>query len=477
MKKILKQVCITTFSRIRKLNREKIALLIASLALLLGSMSPWYRLPPQALETFKTNLFLENVGRFFVALLAIYIFIFAFWHGISRIRRLLFWGALVAVLLFPYFITTWSPTVAFLAATYYEQGQRLATHVDKNFSEVQAQWKQNISLERSKPITSIFEFSIQDSRFFQMPSWERVILEGFGYRNSLVTFIGKGWSLTVIGLVISLIGLYLGIEAGKLNAFVIDMKRFLPGVGLLMGIILLSLIWVNILNYRLDTMFAKGEYRQVVATSQILASVYPPLRGDEAFLERMAEAGFYANEPNPALISFTKGLERYRVGDFLKAAEYFQKSLDVQPQGFLARGYLASALLNQGVDYFNGSNLPYLTFDGPNIPNSLNQRNPGSAVDHFEQALQIFPDHTEALYDLMLARVVNGEFNKLAETAQKVIEVQKQFQQPNSPILGQAYLHLAWASYHNDGDTTEVWRRYRQSIDSRTWKESVEEEQ
>jgi tetratricopeptide (TPR) repeat protein len=476
MKGIIKKIY-SILSKTRDLNRGKITLLVASLALILGGISPWYRLPPQTLETFKVNLFLENIGRFFVVLLAIFIFIVTFWPSVSRIRRLLFWSALVAILLFPYFITTWSPTVTYLAAGYYDQGQRLATHVDKNFSEVQAQWKQNISLERSSPITSIFEFSIQDSRFFQMPSWERVILEGFGYRNSFVTFIGKGWSVTVIGLVISLIGLYLGIEEGKLNAFVTDMRRFLPGVGLLMGIILLSLIWVNIVNHRLDTLFAKGEYRQVVATSQILASVYPPLRGDEAFLERMAEAGFYANKPDPALISFTKGLERYRVGDFLKAAEYFQKSLDIQPQEFLVRGYLASALLNQGVDYFNGSNLPYLTFDGPNIPNSLNQRNPGSAVERFEQALQIFPDHTEALYDLMLARVVNGEFNKLAETAQKVIEVQKHFQQPNTPILGQAYLHLAWAGYHNNGDTTEVWKRYRQSIDSRTWKDSVEEEQ
>ncbi|MGK7878191.1 MAG: tetratricopeptide repeat protein [Xenococcaceae cyanobacterium] len=413
---------------------------------------------------------------------------FAIWYGISRVPRLPLWGGLVAVLLFPYLITTWSPTVTFLATAYYDQQMRVSEHVEENFPEVQAQWKQNISLEKPIPITSIFEFSIQDSRFFQISSWDRVLLDGFGYKNSFFAFIGRGWSFTTIGLVTTLMGLYLGLEKAPLKAFLQDMNRILPGVGLLLGFIFLSLVWVNIVNHQLDTLFAKGEYHQVVATSKTLASWYPPLRGDEAFLKRMAEAGFYGNEPDPALINFTKGIERYRVGDYFKAEDYFQRSLTLQPNLFLVREYLATTFLNEGVEYFNTPNLPYSPHGhnypnfantpfnpiAPNNPSAINNRKPSWAAEHFEKALQVFPGHISALYDLMLTTAVNAQFNKSAEIAREIIAVEQYFQQPNNGLLGQAYLHLAWADYHNESNLSQAWKRYRQSIDTRSWKQSVE---
>lgn len=436
-------------------NREKITLLIASLALVLGAIYPWYHLPPQALETFGTNLSLVNAGRVLAAFFAFLGLAFTFLFKTSQAPRLPFWSGLIAVLLFPYFITTWSPTVTFLAADYYYQGQQVTKHVGENFPHVQAQWKQNISLDQPSPIPSISDFSIKDSRFFQISSWDQILVEGFGYGYSFFEFIGRGWGLTVCGFVISLLALYLGLEDAKFKVFLTDMGRFLPWGGLLIGILVFSMLLPNIINHQLDTMLAKGEYHQVLATSQTLASWYPPLKGDEAFLQRMAEARFYGNEPDdPALIYFANGLERYRLGDFMQAEDYFQQSLDIQPSGFLVRGYLATTILNQAVNYFNDNK-------------------PGVAANLCEKVLQIFPGHIEALYDLMLARVVNGEFEKSALAGQQLIETQKYVQQPSLGLLGQVYVHSAWASYH-DGDTTEAWKQYRQSIDNSTWKKSDE---
>jgi len=431
-------------------NREKTCLSIGSLALAIGAIFPWYTLPPEALETFGTSLSLANVGRVLAASFALLGLTFTFWFSPRRAPRLTFWSGLIAVLLFPYFITTWSPTVTFLAAAYYDQGQRVSQHVEITFPQVQAQWKQNISLEQSNPITSVSNFSIKDSRFFQTSSWDQILVEGLGYNNSFFGFIGRGWLLTVVGFVVSLIALYLGVEDEKFNLFLMDMGKFLPGVGLVIGILVFSLIVPNIINYQLDTTFAKGQYHSVLASSRTLASWYPPLSGDVAFLKRMAAAGFYANEPAPSLIYFAQGLERYTRGDFLKAKDYFQRSLDIQPRGFLLRGYLAAAILNQGVNYFNN-------------------HKPGAAADLFEEALQIFPNHIEALYDLMLARVVNGEFEQSASVAQQIIEADRYAQQPNLALRGQAYLHLSWASYHN-GDMTRAWKQYPRSIDNSIWK-------
>lgn len=441
-------------------NREKVTLLIGSLVLALGAIYPWYRLPPQALETFGTNLFWANIGRIPIAFLAVVGLGFTFWSIPSRAPRLPLWSGLILTLLFPYFLTTWSPTVAFLAQAYFFQGQGVRNHVESHFPDVQAQWKQNISLATSRPITSISDFAIADSRFFQMSSWDQILIEVLGYSNSFFGFIGRGWAFTVIGLVICLVALYLGLEEEKFKSFLSDMGKFLPWVGIGLGIVVLSLIVPNIVNYQLDSLFTKGQYQQVVTTSQTLASWYPPLKGDRNFLKRMGQAGFYANEPDPALINFVKGLEHYAIGDFLKAEDYFQRSLASQPKQFLVRGYLASSILNQGINYFNDSKNP-------------SNHKPGVAADRFEEALRLFPGHVEALYDLMIARVVNGEFEKSALVGKQIIESQKYFQQPLLGLLGQAYLHASWASYH-DGDLEKAWKQYRQSIDSSTWKKSGE---
>ncbi|MFB2897426.1 tetratricopeptide repeat protein [Aerosakkonemataceae cyanobacterium BLCC-F50] len=440
------------------LNREKITLLISFLLLLFGAVYPWYRLPKEALETFGSNLFLANVMRFLPASLALISFTFTIFFGINRVPRWLFWVGLMTVLLFPYSMVTSSPTVNFLAKSYYNQGEKTSLHVERNFPEVQAQWKQNISLEKAIAVPSTFDISIPDSRFFQLPSWESVLVRWFGYSDSFFQFIGRGWGFTVIGLTVGLFGFYLGLKSNKIDILLEDMIQLLPGFGLVLAAIVVFSISINVVNYRLDTMFAKGEYAKVLATSQTLASWYPTLQGDETFLQRWAEAGFYNNQPDTALLDFVKGLELYRSNDFPTAADYFKKSLSTQNR-FLVRGYLASAILNQGVNYFN----------------ERSSKKPGTAADLFEKVLQIFPSNVEALYDLMLARVVSGEWQQSAAVAQNLIDTQQYFQQPKLGLIAQAYVHSTWEKYHED-NVVEAWKRYRQSIDPKTWKKKEAEQ-
>ncbi|MEE3715560.1 tetratricopeptide repeat protein [Tumidithrix elongata RA019] len=437
-------------------NRQKIVVLIGAIALGLGAVFPWYQLPPQGLEAFSVNLFWINIGRLFAAILALFGFAAVFYYGISRLPRQLFWIGLVAVLLFPYCVTTLSPTVSFLATTYSSQNDRVSAHIDRNFSEVQAQWKQSIKLNPSKPTESIFDLRITDSRFFQMPSWERVWMEGFGYNNSFFSFIGRGWGVTVTGLVISLMGGYLETEESELHNLLKDLSKLLPSIGILLGIIICSLIWANIANYNLSEKFAKGEYQAVIAGSRSLATLYPPFKGDTAFIERLGKAGLYTNQTNLSLVNFIRGLESYRLADFDKARDYFQLSLTEEPKNFIVRGYLASAVFNKGIDYFNGSN-------------QLNSPKAGGAIDLFDQVLEIFPSHVEALYALMIARVVNGQFDKSAQIAKQIIEQNKYFQIQNNSLIGQAYLHMSWNDFASDR-IPEAWHLYRQSIDDSNWR-------
>ncbi|MFB2833644.1 hypothetical protein [Floridanema evergladense] len=433
------------------LNRENLVLIIAFFILITGAIFPWYILPKETLQVFEANLNLANSIRFFVVLLAILGLTIAFVNYHATSLRLLFWSLFIGVLLYPYFVVTWSPNAAFLAKAYYEQGERVTMHVESTFHQVQSQWKQNIILHQSRPLSSIFGLSIKDSRFFQLSSWEQLLKEGFGYNNSFFNSLGRGWSLTVIGMTIALMALYLKPANAHLEIFVKDLSKLLPLASLLGVILTLSMISINIANYQLDVMYARGEYSQVVNLSKNLASWYPQLQGDETFLERAD-----------------------------KAEQYFQQTIDLKPKLFIARGYLATTIVNQAVDYFRSPSLPdrpmankfpYESryFDSPKAGQSVNNSKPALTAERCQKALEIFPNHLEALYDLMLARVVNGEFDESAAIAQKIIKVQKYFQQPMLALLGQSYLHLAWNNYQQN-QLPLAWQRYRQSIDPKAWK-------
>lgn len=116
-------------------TREKTTLLIGSLVLFLGAIFPWYRLPQETLEAFGTNLFWANAIRVPLALCAISGFIYTFLFHIRQAPRLVFWGVLIPILLFSYLITIWSPAVSFIAAEYYNQGEKVSSHVDKIFQK------------------------------------------------------------------------------------------------------------------------------------------------------------------------------------------------------------------------------------------------------------------------------------------------------------------------------------------------------
>jgi tetratricopeptide (TPR) repeat protein len=447
---------------------DRAGLMVSTLALAIGAIQPWYKLPPATLEAFEASLSIANLGRVIAAIFACLNLVLIFRPSASRrAHRVSYWCGFAIVLFFPYFATTWMPTIDYISASIYTQEARVTAHVKMNTNQIQAQWKQNIQLTSSTPITSTFDLYFSNARFFQPASWDRIWKSGFGYSRSFLAYIGRGWMMAGLGFGIGLAALYLGLREGSFQIFLRDMSKFLPGLAIVFGILVSSVLLPGMVNYQLDAMFARGEYHQVMAVSQFLSSFYLPLRSDEAFLKRMAEAGFYGNQPDQSLISFAKGVERYRLRDLAKAENFFQESLALNPSRAVVRGYLAAAILNQAVKYYNTS---YNT----EVPNT---RKPGTAIDEFERVLQVFPGHIEAMYDLMLATFVNGETERSAKVAREIIEVERYAQLPNLSLLGQAYLHSAWSTY-KDGDPALAWQKFRQSTDTKTWdREFVEEEE
>jgi len=445
-------------------RREKLMLLMAFLILNLGVISPWYYLPKEALQVFEASIVWTNGFKIIPLLTTILTLTYLLFLPKIKFLRLGFWLSLLITLLFPYITITWQPKIAFLSANYYEQTQKVAYHVESNYSEVESQWKRNIILNKPALVSLLFEdISMKTSKDWQIPFWENFLFKGLGYTTSFFTFIGKGWMMTVVGTIFALMGLYLSWESKNLDIFLKDLQFVIPVTGIILGLIMVSLIGVNLINYQIDTNYALGEYSQVIKTSQALGDFYPPLRGNRRFVERLAKAEFYQGQARPNIINFLKGLELYRADNYTAAESYLQKSLALQPNQFLVRSYLALAILNQAVNDVNSKSSENL------------DKNYSSAINSLKKVLQIFPGHMEALYDLMLAAAVNGEFEQSAAIAKQIINEQKSWAQSQRSLLSQAYLHLAWAAYQNQ-DLDLSWERYRQSLTLKGPKESLDEE-
>ncbi|MDX2231604.1 MAG: hypothetical protein NW220_18355 [Leptolyngbyaceae cyanobacterium bins.349] len=432
-------------------SRSQLVLLLGTLLLGLGAIAPWYQLPGAAVPVFGVNPLVLNLGRGVAGLFACLSLLIVLGLAQKSMIRLLYLVGLLMTLLFPYYITNWCPNVSFLAHSYYEQGNQISLHVDKFASEMQAQWGQTIRLDQPTEVPSTWTLAISDSRFFQLPAWQSIWIDGMGYSNSFFQFIGRGWFVTIAGLSAVLFGLYLSLEAQGLDGVLQDLRYFLPGAGLVLGILLGLLLCANLTHYRLETLFAKGDYPQVVTDSAALIRWYPAAQGDVDFMRRWAIASAYSQPTNESLTQFAQGLERYARDDFSAAEQAFRQALELTPRSFLVRGYLASAILQQGVNYINDT-----------------VKKPAAAAAEFEQVLQIFPLHLAVLYDLMLARTLNGEFEPAARVAQQIIQSQKPFQQPEMALLGRAYTQLSWSGYHDD-HIIQAWERYRQSVDPQTW--------
>ncbi|NEP10371.1 MAG: hypothetical protein F6K14_09150 [Symploca sp. SIO2C1] len=464
------------------LNRASLTRVCGSLILLGGLIYPWYQLPSLTGSSFGINFLLINLPRLIVAPLILAFLLAIVWGG-KKFARLLLWSSLLIPLLFPYFVHTWLPDVNYLTTAYYQQGRQAAAFSENHLPEVQAHWKQNIILEPVSPIRSLANLSLSDSRFFQLSAWDRIVQEGLGYKPSFLAFTLKGWELTMIGIVIALMGFYLG---DGIEALIADLKWIVPIAALLLSCLVFSIIGANIVNYHLDTWFAQGQYHHVVETSQRLQTWYPPLKTDEAFLKRLGEAQFYGDEEISPLSYFIKGLEQYRGGNLWQAQIYFQTAWELQPDFIAVRGYLASILINQGVEALhqfpsirlsplsNKRRVPYkrsFLDTSESLENSPAYR-AAIATEFFEEALTVFPGHLTALNYLMLARAINNQWHESAQLAKEIIDIEQYFHPPHLSLLGQAYLHLTWNDYHN-GDLETAWKRYRQTIDPKTWKQPL----
>lgn len=452
---------------------------VGLLALLASARKDWYHLPPTDLQQLRLSLAWIQVVHVITLTGLLMVLAPGLWRGLTGVSRRAVWGLLAVTLMFPYLVNTWLPDIAFMASAYYEQDQAVVRQVESKLPDVQAQWKQHIALAPSRPQPSRFGMTVGDRSFFQLASWDQLWLEGLGYRNSFFAFIGKGWTTTVLGLVICLVALYQHLSSARLTTLTADLAWGLPyatgGLALVLGLVL----GINVANYQLDTAFALGNYPQVIATSQRLQTVYPALKFDTAFQERTTRAAYYAGQADAGQIAQLRGVEHYRLGQYAKAIPYLQEAFGQQPQSLLLRQTLATALLNAGVNYFETPILPNrpqsLRFpnksnfiDSPKAREGPSNAKAAGAMPYLNQAIALFPNHIEALYTQMLVSSLNGQDDRAAAAARQLIAIEAYFQQPNTALLGQTYNHLAWSAYR-EGDMAQTWERYRQSVDPGHW--------
>jgi hypothetical protein len=436
-------------------------------AFLLGSALPWYTMPGETLTAFGSSLWVPFTLRALPMIAAVIVVLMLF--GKNNLRRrqryqMFLWAVLPIVLLFPFLVATCSPAVAYVAAAFDQQRENVAYHIETHYPEIQSQWKQSIAIDPYEEVESYAPdgltrgytdpmqslpngrpFNIDSADFFQLSSWDRLVMEGMNFLPGFLASVGWGWPITVVALVTTLIAIYLLRPA----AFFRDLRKISPWYfGGIIGL-LLVLIGPCIVTRQISTWLARGEYERASTAAHLLNACYPPMQGDTPFMLQLAESDMHTGRSTPGVQHFAQGVECWRTNRLDLARNYFEQAVAQSPNNFLFRGYLSATLVRIGAQFFE-------------------QNQPAAAANVFDQARQVFPNHLQATYCTMIARAAQGNFEGSMLTAQDLRNLQRYFRQPGIAVMGQSFVHEAWADYRA-GQLSKAWHAYRQSVDTGTW--------
>ena len=447
-----------------KLSTRTEWLLLAALGgLALGALRPWYTLPPSTLEAFGASLWAPTVMRLIPVVAGV-----AVWRLLRAGRRdprmrVVLWASLAACLLFPFLVTLVSPAVTFAASAFDVQRDSVAYHVETHFPDVQAQWKQSIRLDPYREIEPYIAeglitsgvdplqtlppgrpFHIDSSAFFQLPSWDRVVVEGMSYSPGFLSCAGWGWPISIGAIVVALLAVYL--EAP--SSLYADGRRLGPWfAGGAVVVALLVFLPTGAIR-QMQVWQARGQHQRASLAAHLLYACYPPVRGDAIFMTQLAESDAILGQADPAQMEFAKGIEHWRIRQLDLARVHFEESLKLD-DNYLTRGFLSSIYLSQGVQLYE-------------------QGQPSAAATMFQQVRDVFPEHVQATYFAMIAEAVNADFAASAKLAAELRDVQQYFRLPGIASMGQAYLHDAWAEYRA-GRVDDAWQAYQKSVNRGAW--------
>jgi tetratricopeptide (TPR) repeat protein len=456
-----------SFATIKQWTRIEWLLAGVGCAFLLGCILPWYTMPSETLAAFGSSLWLPRVMRVIPAIGALIVALNLFGRSSARRRRLscmLLWTALPIVLLFPFLVATFSPAVAYVAAAFDQQRENTAYHIETHYPETQSQWGQSIPIDPYGEIATYAPdgltrgyvdpmqslpngrpFNVDSADFFQLSSWDRLVMEGMNFLPGFLASVHWGWPITVIAVITALITMYLV----RPDAFFRDVRRILPWYVAGAFVVIVVLIGPCFVTRQISIWLARGEYERASWAAHLLSACYPPMEGDTPFMLQIAESDVHTGRTTVGVQPFAQGFECWRSNRLDLARTYFEQAVESSPHNYLFRGYLAATLVRIGAQLFE-------------------QNQPAAAANVFDLARHVFPNHLQATYFAMISRAAEGNFEQSMLAAQDLRTLQRNFRQPGLAAMGQSFVHEAWADYRA-GKLQKAWHAYRQSVDVGTW--------
>ncbi len=345
-------------------------------------------------------------------------------------------GLLIALLLFPYFITVWSPDYAGPASWLSAQHESLIGGSGDIYlsQETKADsWRQRVDVV-NRPITSeIVDFpdwnELDLGRLFDVADW-------FGAAPWFAIFVGRGWVLALGGASACLLALFHECGAGSGVG-----ARTIRRAGLVLGI---------------AAVFAGAS--PAIAVWQLHAAQDFAHRGDLAMAsQRLAAARSFlpALREDPTFIA-QQGLfdDALRIAS-PEAALYRMRLLEARGFDAQAQAQHLAALRITSARAVQREHLKsLLTF----AADAMNSGEVSTATTLYSTVLDHDPQNLKACYALQLAAVRHGDLARLAPLQAQMESVYRGFNLPTKmALLAFAHENHALAAAL-DGDPASTWQ-------------------
>lgn len=412
---------------------------------------PWFRVPearvidgvstvvgiePHATIAFKALCLLVIAGVWFVRRVT------RSRIQVARLITLL----LVGLLLFPYAVMVWSPSVAVQAGWLQAQHESMSWLGGDIYGEQEIKdvdFKKHVDVADAEMPVAAFPLPGWALSTFQLSRLPE-LLECLGYSNRFCQFVNKGWFVALAGALFALVPLCRGARGFRFHVCSAIGRTGLAGVGVAAMAALTPVFAAGFLIASSRDAAQRGDYAASLQWLRRAALMLPAIKDDTDFLVQQGILESRLGKPTAAAALHRANLLD-RQGYSAQAREEFDAILTGEPSDSPLHREAVSALLRSSI-------------------RALNSGQAETAVETLDRVLAQDPCNVKALYTLQLACLRTSQFERVPSLVARMHGVYRYFTtKTKAPVIASAYENGALAEYQR-GQTGEALALRRVSL-------------
>lgn len=448
-----------TFKRIVQgffsLDRSVFVIIVATLAMFLSVISPWYLVPdfdsPSHQWVNASISSIEMIARTIMLLMVLLVPYFCLRKSqVNHVIQRLSWLLLLLIALFPFYIFHWEPEQFITGTMLQEEIELVSSDMEDNMNNQQREWRywQKLSFESYRGV-SVGAKDGWSISFLYPTSFSKVSQIIFAYSNEFLNVVSRGWVFAGVGILLLLVGLSLRPKSTVIPYVPNRMFYFSS----YMLVLFVSVFPRAVSEYKLqsaDYLALKGNFSEAIKLYHSAADWKPSLKYSVNYYsgnlgELLSKQGCQ-NCFEVLMMKFSKNLSQHKL---LQARDTLEMIERLYPDAKQVRLWISNVNNHLAIQAFNEGQYSI-------------------AANYWRESNRLMSVNPVSYYGIAMVNTKLKLFYEASESLEKVLSLQQYLTFKRMTIKGQLIVMQSWSAYKSKdhqsafqiyslGLTPEVW--------------------